>query len=357
MPDIENLEGTKLENGWVVTNRVNLTSASTGGAFSYGYEVENDDGRSGFLKAFDISVFFRDPSKALESFAIAANAYLFERNLLQRCQELRIKNIVQALDSGQVNDQDIAKTLFYIIFELAECDARIQLSRFDRKDFKWMVTALHDITLALAGLHAQKIYHQDLKPSNVLVFDGGQHNKVADLGRSHASGVDSPHYHMLVAGLKAYAPPELMYHAVRTDLISKDRCDLYQIGSMILFLFTGAMATPRLMEILKPEYRYHLWTGNYEDVLPYLVEAHTQTCSELEAQLLLDIEPHFYSKIGAPLLDMYRALASPDPLLRGDRKFRTAKYMSSNSLQPYVSRLDHMRKNVAIMERLNAKSA
>jgi serine/threonine protein kinase len=61
-----------------------------------------------------------------------------------------------------------------------------------------MATGLHE-------LHSQRIAHQDLKPSNVLVFSQRE-AKNADLGRATLRGQVGPFDEFPVAGDLSYAP-------------------------------------------------------------------------------------------------------------------------------------------------------
>lgn len=357
MPNVENLTGLTLESGWVVGEKIKKPAASTGGFFSIGYEAHHSDGRVGFLKAFDIRNAFDDPSRIAESLNEATSVYLFERNLLNTCKDLNIRNVVISLDANQVGDTDPRNTLFYIIFEMADCDARVQSSKFNRRNYSWSIKALGDIALAIKDLHASDIHHQDLKPSNVLIFDSGDKNKIADFGRSHKRGTDSPHYNFGVAGQISYAPPELLYRGAGTEDATKTGCDLYHFGSLILFLFTGLMATPELMDELDESYRWNVWGGNFADALPYLTDAHMRVCMKLEASLKEEIPANLYKSIGRPILDMFKSSTNPSPLFRGDPRFVRAKHMNSHSLDPFLSKINNISKYISVMDRVIARQA
>ena len=76
--------------------------------------------------------------------------------------------------------------------------------------------SLHHIAVGLQQIHGQGIAHQDLKPSNVLVFNGNN-SKIGDFGRSAYKGHIPPHENNNVAGDLTYAPPELLYGYVDPD--------------------------------------------------------------------------------------------------------------------------------------------
>ena len=49
-------------------------------------------------------------------------------------------------------------------------------------DLVFMMGTLHHVSLGLSQLHRAEIAHQDLNPSNVLVFESGKSSKICDLG-------------------------------------------------------------------------------------------------------------------------------------------------------------------------------
>ena len=124
--------------------------------------------------------------------------------------------------------------------------------------------------------------HQDLKPSNVLVFDEAE--KIADLGRAWHNLRGSPHDAMTCAGDMGYAPPELLYGF--TSANSNERrygADFYLLGSMVFFMFTGLRANALLFITLAPEHHPKMWKGTYQEVLPYLSHAFSLMLQEFIA--------------------------------------------------------------------------
>ena len=95
------LEGVTLEGDWVVGARLERSKWASGGSFSFGYEVTHPSRGSGFLKALDYS-------QAMASEDVAASlkrlteAYVHERELLERCSKARLSKVVLPLAHGQV---------------------------------------------------------------------------------------------------------------------------------------------------------------------------------------------------------------------------------------------------------------
>src|SRR5690606_6598666 len=106
-------------------------------------------------------------------------------------------------------------------------------------------------------------------------------SKLADLGRAHCKTIEAPHDILAMPGARSYAPPEQLYGFSIGDRIrARAAADLYLVGSMAHFLFTGLMLTPQVVERLRAEHRPPVlakddggWRGYFEDVLPYVRNA------------------------------------------------------------------------------------
>ena len=238
---LSKLHGVELPGGWTADLELS-GSSQTGGNFSYGYRVTHTDGRKAFLKALDYSKAFRDddPPAALQALTAA---YLFERTILQTCKTRRMDRVVQSIDFGNVvvDHTDLGR-VDYLIMEIAEGDVRTFLSASDKIELAWKLRALHHIATGLHQLHGANIAHQDVKPSNVLVFEATV-SKIADLGSASQKGSVCPRDDRAFAGDPAYAPPELLYGHRDPDWTTRRfGCDAYLLGSMVVFMFTGLNA-------------------------------------------------------------------------------------------------------------------
>lgn len=60
--------------------------------------------------------------------------------------------------------------VFYLIFELADGDIRRHLAVQESLDLAFVLRTLHHVAVGLDQLHRADIAHQDLKPSNVLIY-------------------------------------------------------------------------------------------------------------------------------------------------------------------------------------------
>ncbi|HEY0869603.1 MAG TPA: hypothetical protein VGD55_04340, partial [Acidothermaceae bacterium] len=175
----ESLTGITLKGGWEVLGRTDTFDDRSGGVFSVGYIVRNTSGQMAFCKALDYSAAFADDVEDTEEeLRRLTDAFLFERDVADRCRERKLDRVVRALDHGRVRVPGHAYGwVSYLLFEKAHGDARDALDGAlevgDQYD-----TALrrsHDCAIALTQLHGIGVSHQDVKPANLMGWkdDGG----------------------------------------------------------------------------------------------------------------------------------------------------------------------------------------
>lgn len=322
----------------MVLQPVARAANATGSTFSCGYLVEDGTGRRAFLKALDYAGALRTENPAETLNALTA-AFLFEVRVLERCRERRLSRVATPIATGKIPGKDDlgADVVEYLIFELAERDIRGALDAGRRFDTAWLMRALHHIATGLDQLHRIDIAHQDLKPSNVLVFSdparrGADVSKLCDLGRAAYKGHSPPHDRKPVQGDPAYAPPELLYGQADPDWNRRRfGCDAYLLGSMVAFFFGGVTMTGALGSELRQEHHRHFWAGTYEDLLPFLRKAFGEVIVRLENDLAPEVRE--------PLSCMIRELCEPDPSLRGHPRTRAMRG-NPYALERYVSSLN-----------------
>jgi len=328
----EYLEGVELPNGWKVTHR--LSNSSTGGNFGVAYAVEREEGgrtTHAFLKALNLRRIASDPdfARALQRHLAAFN---FERDTLHVCRTRRMKRVARLLDAGEHRLPNNTLPVCYLVFELAQAgDVRKHLATIREFDLAWTLRTLHQIAVALQQLHTNGIAHQDVKPSNVLIFEAFG-AKVGDLGCADTLDrpSQSPRGTERFAGDPSYAPPELFYEEVSLDWkIRRLGCDLYLLGSMIVFFFTGgASMTALLRDKIHSTHVPANWPHDYRMVLPYVRNAFEEALDE--------IAPEIPSVIRPRIIDLLRILCDPDPKQRGHPELGTNQF----NLQRCISRLD-----------------
>ena len=192
MPDnnaSEHLESRTLASGWKVGQRVQKAQGATGGFFSVCYTATKD-GEEGFLKAFNFSQFLNLSTRhghhrpIVDVIGEMIEAYRYERDLSTLCKRRNVRKVVFVKDAGEEIVPGYSITLVpYLIFEVADGgDIRSRLSFASALESAWKLRSLHSVAVGLKQLHGIDVSHQDLKPSNVLLFD--EESKIGDLGRS-----------------------------------------------------------------------------------------------------------------------------------------------------------------------------
>jgi len=320
----------RIVDGWTVTRKIERPHGSTGGHFSIGYEVESADGSRAFLKALDYSSAMRRPDVAEVLNAMTAG-YQFERKVLDECERRRMNRIVRVFGAGTIVDPSFLHAVNYLIFEPAEGDVRRALDAMAHFDTAWALSTCHHAAVAVQQLHLGGLAHQDVKPSNLLTF-GVSLAKLGDLGRVSKRGAEAPHDEMPVRGDRSYAPPELLYGQVDPDwTVRCQACDLYLLGSLILFMFTRTQTTAEILRRLPTPLRPGIFADSYDRVLPYVINVFDEVADAFEAQL--------HGQRAAELVDHFRALCHPDPAQRGDA-VRRRRGQNPYDVQRLISRLD-----------------
>ena len=318
-----------------------------GGAFSVGYLVEKSDGHRGFLKAFDYAAALAAGDPARE-FASLTNRYNAERDLLQHCGNRKLNRVVQALDSGTIRVPHVQPdAVSYLIFERADGDARDAVSTTDSADHAPMLRLAHQAAVGVSQLHGIGSAHQDLKPSNFLVWDGpALEGKLGDLGCAYLRGRPAPQDDDRVAGDPGYAAPEQLY-ATDYELPSAHQriaADMFMFGGLICFLLTSVPYNGLLRMNLDPTFGWNKWQGSFSEALPALVDAHGMATCRL-GEVLDEV-------VGNDVAEVVWQLCHPDPTVRGDPRARRLGH-NPFALDRYVSRLNliHRRASFGVRRR------
>ena len=337
-----NLVGKELPGGWTVTEKIVRRVDATGGHFSISYRVKGPNGEAGFCKVLDLrrALYSPDPARVLQNLTESYNA---ERDLLRLCGSKRLSRIVVALHDGVVTlpDYEMA-TVNFIIFETADDDIRGVLNHSDEIDVVVRLRCLHHVATGLQQLHKIGGAHQDVKPSNILVFNAANSDhvsKLGDLGRASLRTRDVWHDDLDIVGDPTYAPPEQLYGATPIEFGPRRlACDLYQLGSLACFLFTNWTVNALLARELHPSLHWAIWNGTYAEVRQYVADALGRAVEDVR-----DCVPEV---VADDVVQLVKSLCNPDPALRG--------YTGSalQSAPPYaldrvVTRLDLLARRVA----------
>ncbi|MBL7791195.1 MAG: protein kinase family protein [Saprospiraceae bacterium] len=311
------LKGKQLKNGWTVTKKIEPKPGSTGGFFSVCYVVNNGE-KEAFLKALNFNAFFQmfKGKSVVDIINEQTKAYQFEKELLLKCKSNRLSKVSLIIDEGEeFIDGFVIPNVPFLIFEMADGDVRSHMNFSKDIDLAWKLKSLHDVAVGLKQLHGIKIGHQDLKPSNVLLYEKGFVSKVGDLGRSLCADIVAPHDNGKdFPGEFTYAPPEYLYPFVAPDWDKRIRAtDMYLFGSLVTYYFLGTNMTALIGKNLDRQFRWGVWRGSYLDVKDYLIDAFYKALKEFKGSFS-------NQELANELAEVLEYCCFPNPEKRGHPK-------------------------------------
>jgi len=336
----QNLDGY-LCGKWRILGKV-PHKASTGGCFSVGYDVIDNLGNTGFLKALDFSSAFLSQSP-IDSLKSMTEAYTYERDLLNKCSGKNFRYVVRIVDYGVFHlepaDYPADKIVpypdvYYIVLEKADESARNLIDLSKAFDYAWALRSLHNVSVAIEEMHGIQIAHQDIKPSNVLLFDSKRISKVTDFGRSSEFAKAAQHDMLDCAGDIAYSPFEQLYGDINSDWrIRRYSCDMFMFGNLIMTYFNNISITTTVLNCLPDNMLPGKWGDTYHAILPQIELAFAKCLELFNNQIDLELRNE--------LVEMVKQLCHPDISKRGDLK---NSHMGSQqySLRRYTSKLDFL---------------
>ena len=332
----QDLEGRVLKTGWLVTKKVSKRKTDTGGNFSVCYEVEKD-GKKCFLKAIDFSRYLSikpDGVSVIDLLNKMTSDFKYERDLSKFCQERRVKKVAFVIDSGEEELEGYTYGIVpYLIFEMADGDVRAMLAYSAKLDFAWKMNSLHDIALGLNHLHSVGVSHQDLKPSNILLFN--KDSKIGDLGRALCPSIDKEMLNVEFHGDYNYAPPEILYNYILPDWNERTfLADCYMLGSMVVFYLTGSSMNAILFSHLPKDLHPMRSKVSYTTVKDYLTNAFETSLENIGKQVP-------YDSLRERLMNVVKYLCCPDPERRGHPK-TIASRDSNYNLERFVSEFNYL---------------
>lgn len=335
------LEGLVTNSGWTINKLIKNTSGS-GGNFCTQYEATSPEGKTGFLKAMDLSNALN--SGSLEVLQRTVSEYLFEQEILNHCRDQNLSKVVVPLDSGSVINPNFVQPLnqvYYIIFDFAEGDLRKEYINKEITSWSKVFRALHHVGVGLKQLHNVGIAHQDIKPSNILCFANDE-SKISDLGRVTDDKGKSPFSQLTFTGDRSYAPVELHFNAIpRDDFIDRRYSDLHMYGSLIYHLISGVQLTPILINQTR-ELMSNAPLTSYEEALPFLKLAFGKMMEEFYNKC----EEEFGEDISSELHEIVKELCYPDYKYRGNLKY--SRKVQRLSLEKYISKMASIQRKIYI---------
>lgn len=325
LQDAKDLLGHSI-NGWDVVDKLVKTATDTGGFFSVGYIVQRS-GIKAFLKALDFSYALSqpDPAAVLQVMTSAFNA---ERGILEACNGKNMKYVVRILESGTYN------SINYMIFEMADYTAHRLIDVSMSFDYAWSLRSLHNIATGVHELHTMQVAHQDVKPSNVLMFNHNKISKIGDVGRASKMNAPIEHDSFDWAGDLGYSPFEQRYGYIVPDWTTRRfSCDMFMFGNLIYTYFNNISIVQSIFNKLPPSIQNA--TNQYKDVLPQLQYAFNEVLEEFNTNIPDE-------NLRKELVNLVRKLSNPDIDLRGEPNTKGPERFS---LYKTISRLDFLSKN------------
>lgn len=308
----QSLLGVTLPNGWFVKEIINPGDAATGGNFCSQYYVEKGGSRA-FMKAIDLTRAMQSQSWT-DALQECLQEYHFERDLYIKCKDRHMSHVVVPVDHGMADSGQPGhfSQVPYIIFELAtNGDFRKAIS--DKVlTGQSMANALYGISLGIFQLHQAQIAHQDLKPSNVLIFDNAL-GKISDLGRASDQGSPFKWDSLAFAGDRKYAPIEIYFGSTIKNFSDRYAIDLYMLGSLIFFAFLGVPINA-LLKAKCVNRGYGLSGLDFQDALPFLEQAFSDSISDIEVAV-----ESLLPGLGTGYANVCKELCCPNPLKRGKK--------------------------------------
>lgn len=357
------LTGMELADGWVVEEliacgRASTNTDSSGGTFSVSYRVRKGDSVA-FLKALDLDGVIKGEGEEdfIASIHRATQAFGDEKTLNELCAKSRMRQVVTILGHGDVKVEkkpnDHVPRVAYLILELADKgDVRSHIASSSNGDYVEKFSYLKDVLLGIGQLHDEDISHQDLKPSNVMVFSrfGA---KVGDLGRATIKGYGRGAFEQeSISGDYSYAPPEQLYGNVPTEWIDRrQRADLYQFGSLVSFLLFGVTVNTMIKDRISGEVGPKHWfpaeggASSYTQALPYLEAAFHNGLREYKSAL-----PSWAAE---KVVSLITQCSHPDYSKRRAKQLLGKEDQLGLGLNRFVSALENLRteaKKHAILE-------
>ncbi|WP_263832853.1 protein kinase domain-containing protein [Sulfurospirillum oryzae] len=344
-----NMVGRTIKDKWEVKELLTKRPEDTGSYFSVPYIVEKD-GVKYFMKAFDFGRFLSmappkhdgSQQETSEIFAKMINAYRYERDLSLHCQSNYVTKVAFVVDfSEEFIEGYTAGFVPCLIFEAADGDVRKALLASARLDDAWKFKSLHDIAVGLKQLHAIDVSHQDLKPSNILIYNKEQESKLCDLGRSVCHSISGPYSKLDFTGDRNYAPPEIWYYFSDQDWHKRSfAIDCYMLGSLIVFYFTKISMSALLINHIPQSFHFAVWKGDFKEILPYLEKAFAESLDVFEKS----INDSYFKK---NLRILVEQLCEPMPDKRG-HPANIKKGRNPYSMERFISTLDLLRHKAEI---------
>jgi serine/threonine protein kinase len=297
--------GKVLDDNWKVIEPRHVERDTT--TANRTYVAQRTDGRVAFVKVLDPR-----GHGSLEEQEIQLQQFRYESEILEKCGTRHMRRVVRALTSGELRSTGaLSVTVRYLVFEWAESDVRSQTDLEQRVHVATSLRWLHHMATALQELHFSSITHHDVRPANVLIMTN-RTAKLGDLG--HACDQARPRPGGDCTPDPSCAPPELLYGGNNTSIEDRFAADMYALGSLAIFLFTGVGLNVQMARHMPEMHHWSHWRGSFKDALLHIRAYYDLAIDDFASQINGEISDRFVDKFVAAV----RWLTDPDPALRGE---------------------------------------
>ena len=340
------LEG-KIVGKWRVLEKRIKTTEDGSGAFSSCYKVEHTDNRRpAFLKAINFQYAFDQIGQGgnfVDFIRDMTSLYTYERDLSIFCQRHRMDRVVTAIDHGEYSETSVPYPVPYLVFDIADGSLKT-MNMVSNPDIAWKLTAFHGCLVGLSQLHNSQIVHQDIKPSNILIF-GQTISRLSDLGNATIKDNPSPRWDQdLHCGDWNYAPIDLLYGYCSPDWNTRRfGADFFMAGSILVFLMSAMNMQGLMLSFIPDDYKHLNWGGTFEQIKPVLIDAYHKS--------LYQISQTFPSKIKVDLTEVVAQLCHPIPEERGNPQ-NIGTTLARFSLHRYISIVDRLATTMALQKHI-----
>lgn len=322
-------------NNWTVIEKKEKKPEDSGGFFSSSYIVEHrDTKRKAFLKAINIGYSMPMFSGITRTQALQriTTAFNHEETLVKKCADRRLDKIVVGIESGEYTHAGHPYHVPYLIFELGDGGDVRRHTNMQKPNLTWRLRVFHHTCVGLHQLHSNGINHQDLKPSNVVIF-GQTTAKIGDLGRATTAEPNTLYSEPQCWGDLDYQPIEFQYQYFEPDTeLRVKAADIYMLGGILAYLTSEIHFFSHLLTKINPIYHPSKWTGGYLAALP-AIQLGT---NEAVADVIQNLPDQIKADIKALLL----GLCHPEPSKRGHPTTTNLNVAKKFSLERVITTAD-----------------
>ncbi len=323
------LIGQALLGGWTITSlRVEVSSGPIR-IPTLSFEATDGQQSKALVKVLDLRIDPAAPDE-LKDLELRLMVFNYQRQLIERLAGERLRGVVRGLQSGSIPFASAPLgRIYFLIVEWSDDDLRSQVALNDRFDSAYALRVLHQTATALHELHQREVAHLSVRPANIVFIAEtvklGEFSCAVDARKPRPDGAPALDW--------ASAPPEFLYQAPIDSMNARCLIDLYQLGSVVAYVFSGTSLTAQLGLKLQPIHHWKRWTGSFAEALPYVQHAF--------GDVLRDIAPNFPEACRDELIGAVRDLCAPDPALRGHPLNRAGQGLQY-STERYISLFDRL---------------